>query len=548
MLACLLLRRSRCEAGTSELAALAQDFSPRFEVVAPEVVIVDVAGLDRLIGDADAVGAAMARLARARALPVTVTLAPTRTAALLLALAGRCATPSRAGAQERRRAGTDGDGDGAGDSPAYRCVGAGDMAAVLGGLPVSLLAALGDLESETNPVAPTPTRSARSTRRTRGSGRNYRLAPSPRRAEAPSRTSLDTSSDDLLQTLHRWGVATLGAFAALPPIDLFERLGTAGLAWQAVARGEDVRPLVRTTLDEPFEAFAPLEWPVDTLEPLSFVLSGLLEPLCLRLERAERGVAAIQTILQLVTRALHVRRLELPAPMRDAKVLRTLILLDLESHPPDAGIDRVTLTIEPTPERIVQHSLLARARPSPEQVATLVARLTAVLGEGRVGAPALVDSHAPAAFALRPFDGDAATSMPEPVTGMTAAPASASRAHLTMASSRPQTGYVLRRFRQLLPVRVERARGRPVRVSVTSPAVRGGRVIQAAGPWRTSGAWWELGGEPGAGAREPGTVSREPASIPWDRDEWDLVLTDGTALRLSRDRESGEWFVDGVLD
>ena len=47
----------------------------------------------------------------------------------------------------------------------------------------------------------------------------------------------------------------------------------------------------------------------------------------------------------------------------------------------------------------------------------------------------------------------------------TAAPLSASHEDMTMASSassRPQTGYVLRRFRQLLPVRVERARGRPL--------------------------------------------------------------------------------------
>jgi protein ImuB len=542
VLACLLLRRSRSEAGASELAALAQDFSPRFEVVAPGVVIVDVDGLDRLIGDADAVGAAMARLAHARALPVTVTLAPTRTAALLLALAGCSAVQRSAGAQPRSSAGTEGDGDDAWEPPAYRRVGAADMAAALEGLPVSLLATLGELESETNPVASTPTRAARSTRRTRGSGRNYRLAPSPRHVEAPSRTSRDTSSDDLLQTLHRWGVTTLGAFAALPPIDLFERLGTAGLAWQAVARGEDARPLVRTTLEEPFEAFAPLEWPVDTLEPLSFVLSGLLEPLCLRLERAERGVAALQTILQLVTRTLHVRRLELPAPMRDAKVLRTLILLDLESHPPDAGIDRVTLAIEPTPERIVQHSLLTRARPSPEQVATLVARLTAVLGEGRVGAPALVDSHASAAFALRPFDGDAVASMAEPVTVMPATSVSASRAHLTMASSRPQTGYVLRRFRHLLPVRVERARGRPVHVIVPSGGVpigqlRGGRILQAAGPWRTSGAWWTNV-----------SATREPDGSPWDCDEWDVVVASGAALRLSRHRATGQWYVDGVLD
>jgi protein ImuB len=288
---------------------------------------------------------------------------------------------------------------------------------------------------------------------------------------------------------------------------------------------------------------------------LSFVVSGLLEPLCARLARAERGAAALQTTLQLVNRTLHVRRLELPAPMRDVRALRTLVLLDLESHPPEAGVDRVTLTIAPTPERIVQHSLLARARPSPEQVATLTARLMAVLGETRVGAPALVDSYAPGAFTLKPFDGDVVSALDAPLTPTLSTTSPKASSERGRSEERPFTGFVLRRFRTRVPARVERAQGRPVRVSAASHAVRGGRVVQAAGPWRTSGAWWELGGEPGAasrgpgaGSREPEAGSREPASVPWDRDEWDVVVTDGTALRVSRDRASGEWFVDGLLD
>ena len=51
------------------------------------------------------------------------------------------------------------------------------------------------------------------------------------------------------------------------------------------------------------------------------------------------GTITLQTTLRLVTRELYVRRLGLPMPMRDPRVLRTLIVLDLESHPPPAGID-----------------------------------------------------------------------------------------------------------------------------------------------------------------------------------------------------------------
>ena len=211
---------------------------------------------------------------------------------------------------------------------------------------------------------------------------------------------------DFLDMLDRWGLRTLGDLAALPPVDLFERTGTPGLAWQGVARGEDVRPLVRTLEEPPYEATTVFEWPVETLEPLSFVLSRLLEPLTDRLARAGLGTLALQVTLRLVTRELHVRRLALPSPMRDPRMLRTLALLDLESHPPSAGVDQLTVTLAPVPGRILQHSLLTRALPVPEQMATLTARLTAVLGAGRVGAPRLLDTHRPGAFAMRPFDGE----------------------------------------------------------------------------------------------------------------------------------------------
>ena len=85
------------------------------------------------------------------------------------------------------------------------------------------------------------------------------------------------------------------------------------------------------------------------------------------------------------------------------RTLRTLLLLDLESHPPPAAIDRVTIVIDPTPGRIVQHTLFTRAHPTPEQLSTLLARLGALMGQDRIGAPATVDSHRPGAFPMEPF-------------------------------------------------------------------------------------------------------------------------------------------------
>ena len=89
--------------------------------------------------------------------------------------------------------------------------------------------------------------------------------------------------------------------------------------------------------------------------------------------------------------------------MRDVRTLRTLALLDLESHPPAAAIDRVTIVIDPTPGRVLQHTLFTRAQPTPEQLSTLLARLGALMGQDRIGAPAAVDSYRPGAFAMTAF-------------------------------------------------------------------------------------------------------------------------------------------------
>ena len=208
----------------------------------------------------------------------------------------------------------------------------------------------------------------------------------------------------VVSTFRRWGIRTLGELAALPVDGVAARLGVHGTRWQRLARGEDLRPLRPEVPKERFEQALDLEWPIDGLEPLSFVLGRLLEPLTAHLERRGRGAAVLHVRLHLVTRTVHERSLQLPAPMRDARTFRTLLLLDLESHPPSAAIDRVVVAVDPTPARIVQFSLLTRPIPSPEQLSTLTARLAALMGEDRCGSPVVVDSWQPGAFAMKPFN------------------------------------------------------------------------------------------------------------------------------------------------
>ena len=88
-----------------------------------------------------------------------------------------------------------------------------------------------------------------------------------------------------------------------------------------------------------------------------------------------------------------------------------------------------------------------------------------------------------------------------------------------------------------------------MRVTIDRRGFNGGRVEQYAGPWRTSGGWWMT---PMTTSRvsEPGvdTPKLRNGEGGWDRDEWDVTLSDGATYRMYRDRATDAWFIDGVVD
>ena len=444
---------------------VARDFSPRIERHGASTVVLDVSGLGRLLGDAAAIGAELARAAAdASNAHIRVAIARSQTAARLLAIG--CPGPTIADT---------------------------DAALAIAPLPLDTLRVF--VEDDDRHGAATAARIA--------------------------------ATVDRLDTFRRWGLTTLGEIAALPPGDLSERMGQGGLALQQLARGIDRTPLVPDPGVPRFLASMELEWPIDALEPLSFVFARLLDPLSSTLERADRGAAALRLDLRLVDRTMHSRVLQLPAAMRDAKVLRTLLLLDLESHPPSAAIDIVTIEIDPVPGRIVQYSLLERALPSPETLATLTARLGALVGERRCGSPMLLDTWRPDGFEMRRFAPASSSQLPAPSFQL---PASSSQLPANREQRTANSEPAVRRLRPPVAIRVVVDRGRPVRLAIDRRGMPGGQVRCAAGPWRTSGAWWDAG------------------SGGWDRDEWDAALSDGSICRLFHDRRNGGWFLDAVLD
>jgi protein ImuB len=479
---------------TDVLAALAADFTPRFEICGPREVVLDLAGLERLFGSLHAIAEELARAAAERQVRVRVAIAGTSTAARLLVRSGQWALPT--------------------------VVECGSEAAAVAPLPIGLLPFVANANDRTN-------------------GRN---------ANAPN---------DLLPTFRRWGLRTLGDLAALPADAVAARLGSDGTRWRRLACGEDLQPLRPEVPAERFEQSLDLEWPIDGLEPLSFVLGRLLDPLTAHLARRGRGAAVLHLRLHLVTRMVHERSLQLPAPMRDARTFRTLLLLDLESHPPSAAIDRVVVAVDPTPARVMQYSLLARPLPSPEQLSTLTARLGALMGEDRCGSPVVVDTWQPGALAMKPFalrDDESPRRPRDHGTPRRRDTEAVPRGSVDVNSATTQPVAALRRFRFPVRARVRMEQDTPLQVTTDRHGLAGGRVRMCAGPWRTSGGWWTdvtHSQRPTPNSTTPkleiGTLGVGGCSA-WDRDEWDITLSDGATYRVFRDRVSSAWFVEGTYD
>ena len=330
------------------------------------------------------------------------------------------------------------------------------------------------------------------------------IVPAGREPEVLAPLSLDLLSLDpeRRDLFRRWGLVTLGDLAALPAVGLAERLGPDGPRLRRMARGEDDVPLAATPRPQPFECTLELEWPVDGLEPLSFLLGRVLEPLCAGLRARGRRAAGMVLDLVLVDRRLYRRVVKPAAPTAEPRTWRTLLLLDLEAHPPDEAIAKVAIRAETTPARIVQFSLLDPAQPSPERLAETLARLQDWTAAGRAGAPALVDTHRPGAFVMGTFSPAAPAALTPPCAPRLA----------------------LRVFRPPLRASVSLRDGEPAFVS--APGIRGA-VVGRAGPWRASGDWWD---------------------VAWSREEWDVSLGAAGFYRIFRDRMRDEWFVEGEMD
>src|SRR5579862_9289348 len=470
-------------AAHAALLDCAQSFSPCVEDAACDTVLLDLAGLESLFGSLPEISNAISSRATTLGLAANVAVASNPDAAVLAAR-GLCGSGLCG-------AGTPFDKLRAGFARAgVTVIPAGEEAEQLAPLPVEVLF-----------------------------------------ADSLAKDDQKEAADRLLQTLDRWGIRNLRALAALPEIALSERLGQEGLRLQRLARGAASRTLVPVEVPLVFEEAVELEHPIVLLEPLAFLLNRLLEQLCARLGSRALATQELRLTLELEIFSTanqqskisnqFLRTLRLPQPMLDAKVFLKLLQLDLNANPPGAPIVKIHLAAEPARPRSAQGGLFLPPSPEPEKLELTLARIAGMVGEHKVGALELLDTHHPEGFRMRRFVAEVARKTPQKKTSDAAALGSAVAKSAVTA---------LRRFRPPLRAHVTLENGQPVSLVCRKKEVQGD-VLWKAGPWRFSGDWWE----------------REA----WSRDEWDLALQNGNTIalyRLVHDLLAGAWFVEGTYD
>ena len=314
-------------------------------------------------------------------------------------------------------------------------------------------------------------------------------------------------------TLASWGITRIGELAALPAGEAAHRLGSPGARLVRQARGEDEEVLrCRATPTALTEGIA-LEYGIDRLEPLLFVLRRLLDRLASRLAMHGFACAALEMTFELEDGTPTTRRITPAAPTGETKVLLVLVRAHLERRPADGPVVGLRIVAAATRVRPTQLDLFQPNGPSAAALAATIARLAALCGPERVGRPIDVDSHRPDAVALEGFSRPGASADDVPAT------------HVSAGTPSTATRVALRAFRPPAALEVFESGGR---VEYVRGRGFGGRVVHLAGPWHLRGEWW--------------------TADPYDREYYDVELTDGALYRIFRDGRTRRWLADGMYD
>jgi protein ImuB len=318
--------------------------------------------------------------------------------------------------------------------------------------------------------------------------------------------------DDVCDRLRLLGIRTLGELAALPHGPFVRRFGPPAARWHEWARGIDRRRLRPRPRALRIDRRSYGEGEATSEEAVLFALRSLVgwvvDDLGAAGKRAGRLVLALECengdVRELTTRVAQ--------PTAVPGTLFNLLRARLEGITLDAPVVGLRLVADGLEDGGVPLALFAAGDPDPDALGIVLARLEAALGDGGalrsriVSGPRVERRYAHDPFTLEPL-------VTKSWTIATIVPL-------------PQTATL--QFRPVTP--------QPVAVRVTGGAPRfvgtpAQTVLDAAGPWRVEEGWWA----DATGAGE--------ALV---RDEYDVLLEDGSLVRIAHERNS--WNIRGTYD
>jgi protein ImuB len=359
---------------------------------------------------------------------------------------------------------------------------------------------------------------------TRVSGTAWRVVPVGGDARFVGRRALKLlpMDDGVRESLKLLGLRNCGELAALPASEVELRLGAVGVGAWRLARAEDPRWPFRPAPPAEIVAEAELDAPVETMEPLRFLVRGLLASVLEQLNRRQRIPAGLRLVLLLEGGGTRVLRIRPARPTADERVLGELCWRALEGATLDHPICGLRLEgVEEGSPRADQLDIFRPPAPDPAAVHSALLPLLARWGEGALSRANPRGAHLPAESVVWEARGQRGVlEIAEAGNGPLPEP----RKEEPMG--RVELPLRLRRLTRpgSLTVEMDDA-GRPL--SLRLPGRATPLPVRAEGPERLSGRWWSDG---------------------YAREYWLAEGTDGQLRLLFQDARSGEWMLEGWYD
>lgn len=318
---------------------------------------------------------------------------------------------------------------------------------------------------------------------------------------APLPLTLLEIEPEIIDRLRLLGIERLRDLARLPHGPFVRRFGPIAASWHELACGIDRRPFIPRAQTVAIEASIFGEGRASDEAQVFFALRMLLARICADLERCGKRAGRLKLSVELEDTADCNFEVPLATPTANERALFEMLRAKLEGASFNAAIVGLRLQALELEEGGEAQTLFCADELDPQRVAVTIARLEAALGAG-VARARTREAHAlEERFSYEPFK------LPRPTL------------------EKEQRPYDLVPQLRLLEVREV-----PVQLRAGEPAMVDRQAVrQCTGPWRIDervGANGEL--------------------VPNERDEYDVVLEDGTFARIYH--QGSHWYLRGVYE